>query len=35
MLFKEIFKEMKEHGAKVKLPAWGGYCTGMMKKKRS
>lgn len=25
MLFKEIFKEMKEHGAKVKLPSWGGY----------
>lgn len=25
MLFKEIFKEMKENGAKVKLPSWGGY----------
>lgn len=25
MEFKEIFKEMKEHGAKVKLPSWGGY----------
>ena len=25
MLFKEVFKEMKEHGAKVKLPSWGGY----------
>ena len=25
MLFKEIFKEMKEHEAKVKLPSWGGY----------
>nr|DAV24572.1 MAG TPA: Protein of unknown function (DUF2829) [Caudoviricetes sp.] len=25
MIFKEIFKEMKEHGAKVKLPSWGGY----------
>lgn len=25
MLFKEIFKEMKEHGAKAKLPSWGGY----------
>ena len=25
MLFKEVFKEMKEHGAKVKLPSFGGY----------
>lgn len=25
MLFKEIFKEMKENGAKAKLPSWGGY----------
>lgn len=25
MLFKEVFKEMKEHGAKVKLPSWSGY----------
>ena len=25
MLFKEVFKEMKEHGAKVKLPSWCGY----------
>ena len=25
MIFTEIFKEMKEHGAKAKLPSWGGY----------
>lgn len=25
MLFKEIFKEMKENGAKAKLPSWDGY----------
>lgn len=25
MLFKVIFKDMKEHGVKAKLPSWGGY----------
>lgn len=35
MLFKEIFKEMKEHGAKVKLPSWAATGTGILKKKQS